>query len=380
MDDEFDFVARNFSALLQRTAFIEWCVNQENEERIEIIMRNENLHVNNEDELLSFILDISKDGGRFIHLLEYVHLEYCTHEACARMIEFVNNDDILQSKHYRDAFLKCISKRILNNNMENIENSLITKRYNQTEIDRLKENSIPHLKEKIGLNEGELKYIKESLDEANIECEDIDSMRERIRLLLPITRKPEKCENDIFTAINHGNLLSVRYFIENERVSVETKNKNGYTPFLIASLHGELQIMKYLDVVCHVNVNETNINGYTALHLASRHSNTKVIEYLVEQKRFDVNQRTKDYGWTPLIEASYFGNISAVKYFIEKMHVDPEQKSFENNYNALHEASNKGQIEVVKYLIENCKVSVTESDIDCAKIPEVKSILKQHFK
>ena len=84
IDKELEYISSNFSLFYNKENFIKWCKNDKNEERVEQIINSEEFHIDKEDDLFSFIVDINKEGNRFVSLLSYVHLEYCSIENCKK--------------------------------------------------------------------------------------------------------------------------------------------------------------------------------------------------------------------------------------------------------------------------------------------------------
>lgn len=77
-----------------------------------------------------------------------------------------------------------------------------------------------------------------------------------------------------------GKLDSVKFLVENG-ANIEVKNKDGYTPLIVASWNGHLEIVKFL-VEKGANVEAKNDYGDTPLTLASMDGNFEVIKFLIE--------------------------------------------------------------------------------------------------
>ena len=113
IDQELDFISRNFSSFYNKDFFIEWCKKEKNEERVEQIISNKKLHVIKEDDLFSFVMEISKENKRFMNLFAHVHLERCSTESCRQLLEMIKRDDILLSKDQLNAIIECIGSKLL---------------------------------------------------------------------------------------------------------------------------------------------------------------------------------------------------------------------------------------------------------------------------
>ena len=144
IDKELHFISKNLSYFSSSEKFIEWCKRKENEEYVERIISNKSVHLNKEDDLLSLIVNISKEDNRFVDLLSYVHLEYCTLESCKKLIAMIKENDVLQSKHYRDSILECISNRLLYNSGNEVDENYVKRRYSKSTAEEIKKNNKLH--------------------------------------------------------------------------------------------------------------------------------------------------------------------------------------------------------------------------------------------
>ena len=95
---------------------------------------------------------------------------------------------------------------------------------------------------------------------------------------VPLIKKPEDFEPNIFYAVRDGKLDSVRYLIEKEGIDVDIRNEEedqnkdtplfcGDTPLHVACLYGHHQIVDYL-LHMGANIDAQNDEGNTPLHYA----------------------------------------------------------------------------------------------------------------
>ena len=83
-------------------------------------------------------------------------------------------------------------------------------------------------------------------------------------------------------ASSYNHLNVVEYLIEKQKVNIDSQNKDGLTPLIIASEKGILSIVK-----CHcekgTNKESKDREGKTALHIACKTNKEQVVSYLFEQ-------------------------------------------------------------------------------------------------
>ena len=115
IDNEINFVSRQLFKLFNNDVFIKWCLEAENFDTLENIIRNENVIVSSEDSLLDFILFLSQQNETYYHLLEYVFFEYCSIESISQFITTCKH--IISSPEYQGKesllFFECLSRRCL---------------------------------------------------------------------------------------------------------------------------------------------------------------------------------------------------------------------------------------------------------------------------
>ena len=107
-DKEIDFISSHFSELCRNKEFIEWSVKEENEERVEKIVNNNKMKMANEDELLTYLIEIDKCTHRFHRLFSKVHFKLCTGEAYKKYIENFQKEEGIHLIQCRKVFLESI--------------------------------------------------------------------------------------------------------------------------------------------------------------------------------------------------------------------------------------------------------------------------------
>ena len=76
----------------------------------------------------------------------------------------------------------------------------------------------------------------------------------------------------------------MKYLLENYKIDVNLKDKNGNTTFHYAAKKGSFDSLKYLfeNYKNIVDINEKNDKGETALSMAKEKEHKEIIEYLME--------------------------------------------------------------------------------------------------
>ena len=171
VDEETAFIARNFSFFCSDDSFREWSIDPNNEEFVELIIKNDNLHMKNEDDLLKFILSINNDSNRFVHLFDYVLLEYCSAEAAKMLSEYIETNDLLQSRHYRESILRCLQRNLaFNIYRDDLDISFMKKRYDSEFVDQVVSKNVAYLKnliEDVDKKNGAICLQNDDLSEKN---------------------------------------------------------------------------------------------------------------------------------------------------------------------------------------------------------------------
>ncbi|XP_065826102.1 death-associated protein kinase 1-like isoform X2 [Oscarella lobularis] len=158
----------------------------------------------------------------------------------------------------------------------------------------------------------------------------------------------------------HGQTELAKDLIDHYRARVNVKDKNGWTPLMVACQEGHLFMTQML-VSKNCSVKIQSKKGGAALHVASFHGQTAVTEYLIDHCGVNVNEQNND-GWTSLMMACQEGHLDTVQLLVSKQcDINIRNK---DGWTALHAASCKGQTAVTEYLIDHCGVNADEQNND----------------
>ena len=151
----------------------------------------------------------------------------------------------------------------------------------------------------------------------------------------------------IHLATQYAPTSALREFLQKDNVNINAKNKDGYTPLILAARFGRNEAVDELLAV-GADVNRTNNYGNTALSFAARFGLKKIVKSLLDCGA-NVNL-PNNIGNTPLIRASHFGHAVVVKELIgARADVNGKNKAGQS---ALSLATQKGHTKVVEQLIQ----------------------------
>jgi ankyrin repeat protein len=113
------------------------------------------------------------------------------------------------------------------------------------------------------------------------------------------------------TAVERGDLGSVKKLTENCGADVNYRFEHGRTLLMIAAWYHHSRIMKYL-VTKGADKNATTWLGYSALHFSVWHQDdVEVPQYLLDQGS-DIEKADHVCGWTALHRSARYGHINVL--------------------------------------------------------------------
>ena len=110
---ETSFIASHFDEFCKKKEFIKFSMNYRNYNIVESLLGSSELRTSSEDNLLKFILTISKDNAHkneYARLFGFVYLEYCSAEMCKAFLDFAKG---LVSSATMHALFSCMGRRII---------------------------------------------------------------------------------------------------------------------------------------------------------------------------------------------------------------------------------------------------------------------------
>lgn len=137
-------------------------------------------------------------------------------------------------------------------------------------------------------------------------------------------------------------------------IDIDSKDKIGYTPIIVAIESQNNEIVKLLlenDVDFYV---KHPLFGKLTIHTAAYYENYEAVKMLIEKDKNLVNYQSEVDGWTPLQEAVLKSNVEIVKLLLENG-ANPLIKDY-NGGTVMNMATEFGKGEIVKLLRNNIKM------------------------
>ena len=152
---------------------------------------------------------------------------------------------------------------------------------------------------------------------------------------------------DVFDIARHGTISEMNNLIKENHQIINTKNKAGYSPLILASYHNNVKIIPFL-IKNGAKVNETSKMG-TALMAACYKENNDIAKILIDN---DANVNAHDSnGSTALHYACLTNNKDLTKLLI-KNNASIKAKDVKGK-TPLDYAIEKNNIELIKLLNPN---------------------------
>lgn len=136
-------------------------------------------------------------------------------------------------------------------------------------------------------------------------------------------------------------------------LTVNSKNKVGYTPIIVAIESGNNEMLEEL-LKRGASLREKHpVFGRLTLHTASYYENVEAVKIILKHDKSIVNYQSDIDGWTPLHDAVLKGNVQIVKILLENG-ADPRVPNFKNE-TPIDMATKFGKGEIVKLLRDQDK-------------------------
>ena len=172
-----------------------------------------------------------------------------------------------------------------------------------------------------------------------------------------IETKDEDGRSPLLRASVSGKFAVVKMLVE-AGAGVCVTDTKGDTCLPLAAYFGHTETVRYLVVLPEVDVNHAENNGYTALHIAVQQQFPDVVCLLIDAGA-DIEVKSK-VGRSPLLLASTTGHLDIVKMLVEAGAGVCVSDS--HRYTCLIIASGSGHTETVRYLVGLKDVDVNHTN------------------
>ena len=156
----------------------------------------------------------------------------------------------------------------------------------------------------------------------------------------------------------------LKYLIEQQKMGVDTLDKEKRTPLHIACISGSILNVEYL-ISKGANIDATDKLGFKCIHYAVIADKLPVISYLIEDQNIDVDI-TDGNNTTPLFYATVQGNLSIVAYLVSKGANIIRECSFQGaSCSSIGAAAMTGKLAIIQFLVESkiMKNTLKEDDL-----------------
>ena len=173
-----------------------------------------------------------------------------------------------------------------------------------------------------------------------------------VKFLIENMNYNPNCRDDFGKAPLHyasmnGHLNVVQYLVDTHHCDPMHLDKQKLTSLHLAAANGQLEILKYYTTTCHCDPQVKTVEDATPLHHAARSGYLKVVKFLIENMNCNSNS-TDICCKAPLHYASMNGHLNVVQYLVDTHHCDPLYPD-KLKFTPLHLAAHKGHLETIKY-------------------------------
>ncbi|XP_046577421.1 putative ankyrin repeat protein RF_0381 [Haliotis rubra] len=165
--------------------------------------------------------------------------------------------------------------------------------------------------------------------------------------------------NILFFACFGGNVEIVRYVLEQNIASINSRDMDRQTPAMNAALYKRQDVF-YLLVEAGADLLLVDDFKQTILHVACQGGNVEIVKAILTHHTVDINSRAMS-GWTPVMYAVSDGQKDVFDVLVEEG-ADLSQVSNDKE-SILHMACGGGNVEIVKYLLTLSVLDIDNRDI-----------------
>lgn len=228
---------------------------------------------------------------------------------------------------------------------------------------RYKEVKTPHEKEFMSaVSLGYKKTVQRYLDGNNITFTLQDYRGDT-----PIHLAAKKSDRDLL------HMLCLKY-----PASSRNRSKNNITPLHTAAKRGNILALKYFIEEAKVDIHSTDIYGANAAFYAVEGGQLECLRYLISLG-INVRFTIKPDGNTILHENAKQGNSAIMRFLCEKCKIKPQYCN-QKGQHAMHIATMNGFVEIVEYLHRKYDIDPFDPDIEGASSVTISVQLEKAFK
>ena len=125
LKQEVEYISNNFSQFINKLIELSQDIKYFN--FIDCVVKNDNLRLHTEDELLLFIIKLCQQNRIYVLLFQYVLLEYCSVESISAFIDYINKY-ISKDNDQLNSIIKCMNRKLVQGQIPIKQND--QKRYN----------------------------------------------------------------------------------------------------------------------------------------------------------------------------------------------------------------------------------------------------------
>ncbi|XP_071085594.1 serine/threonine-protein phosphatase 6 regulatory ankyrin repeat subunit A-like [Haliotis cracherodii] len=164
--------------------------------------------------------------------------------------------------------------------------------------------------------------------------------------------------NILHCACFSDNAQIVEYILSHHIADINSRNKDGLTPVMIAAKNGHKNVFDLL-VKKRCNLSSVDNSGRNILHCACVGGNVRIVEYIISQDSVDLPSKDKE-GQTPIMLAAKNGHKNVFDLLVKK---GCSLTTVDNSgRNILHCARVGGNVQIVEYIISQDLVDLTSKD------------------
>ena len=174
-----------------------------------------------------------------------------------------------------------------------------------------------------------------------------------------VETKNDEGHSPLIVASLSGELTTMKMLVK-AGADVRATDAEGLTCLMFAAYHGHIDTVRYLTGLSDVCLNHQGSRNYTPLHFAVEGKHADVVQVLIDAGA-DIETRTDD-GRSPLHMASILGELITVKMLV-KAGADVRAADAEGNTSLMFAACH-GYTDTVRYLVSVPEVDLDREDCD----------------